>query len=110
MRDDKGRPTPKAVAWALWGGDAGFANVKRIRESMLAAERGVGVGGASGADSEAIATRQQDAAMAAASNGRLVAHMHYLSLTDPDLTVSDKESPMFFFTLVLGQFQTLQLF
>jgi hypothetical protein len=40
MRDDKGRPTPKAVAWALWGGDAGFSNVKRIRESMLAEERG----------------------------------------------------------------------
>jgi len=38
MRDDKGRPTPKAVAWALWGGDAGFSNVKRIRESMLAEE------------------------------------------------------------------------
>jgi len=94
MRDDKGRPTPKAVAWALWGGDAGFANVKRIRESMLAAERGRGhggvvAGGVVGADNET--TRRQ---VATPLNGRLVAHMHYLSLTDPDLTVSDKESPM----------------
>lgn len=34
MRDDKGRPTPKAVARALWGGDAGKKEVKRIRAAM----------------------------------------------------------------------------
>lgn len=39
MRDDKGKPTPKAVARALWGGDAGKRDVKRIRTAMLAAER-----------------------------------------------------------------------
>jgi hypothetical protein len=70
-------PTPKAVAWALWGGDAGFSNVKRIRESMLAEER----------SGDGEATRQQDDD---AANGRLVAHMHYLSLTDPEY----EESPM----------------
>ncbi len=70
-------PTPKAVAWALWGGDAGFSNVKRIRESMLAEER----------FGDGEATRQQDDE---AVKGRLVAHMHYLSLTDPEY----KESPM----------------
>ncbi|TXH42963.1 MAG: hypothetical protein E6Q97_34900 [Desulfurellales bacterium] len=69
MRDDKGRPTPKAVAWALWGGDAGFANVKRIRESMLAEERGLGLGRDGGTDDET--TRQPDGDTA---NGRLVAH------------------------------------
>ena len=73
MRDDRGRPTPKAVAWALWGGDAGFSNVKRIRESMQA--------------EETAATRQQGDDVA---KGRLVAHMHYLSLTDPEY----EESPM----------------
>lgn len=73
IRDDKGRPTPKAVAWALWGGDAGFSNVKRIRESMLA--------------EEAAATRRQGNDVA---KSRLVAHMHYLSLTDPEY----EESPM----------------
>jgi len=77
MRDDKGRPTSKAVAGALWGGDAAFSNVKRLRESMLAEER-FGAG---------EATRQQDDD---AAKGRLVAHMHYLSLTDPEY----KESPM----------------
>lgn len=94
MRDDKGRPTPKAVAWALWGGDDGFANVKRIRESMLAAERYVDDESGRNADNEATATRQRDAAAATASNGRLVAHMHYLSLTNPEYIPDYKESPM----------------
>ena len=97
MRDDKGRPTPKAVAWALWGGDAGFANVKRIRESTLAAERGLAAerrggvsnGDAQGTDDETTRQRGDDAA-----NGRLVAHMHYLSLTDPEYIPDYKESPM----------------
>ena len=39
MRDDKGKPTPKAVVRALWGGDAGKRDVKRIRAAMLAADR-----------------------------------------------------------------------
>lgn len=38
MRDDKGKPTPKAVARALWGGDAGKRDVKRIRDAMVRAD------------------------------------------------------------------------
>jgi hypothetical protein len=82
MRDDKGRPTPKAVAWALWGGDDGFANVKRIRESMLAEERGLAAERRGCTDDET--TGQPDGALGDTANGRLVAHMHYLSLTDPE--------------------------
>ena len=89
VRDDKGRPTPKAVAWALWGGDAGFSNIKRIRESMLAEERGLAAERRGGTDYET--TGQQ---VATSPNGRLVAHMHYLSLTIPEHIPDYKESPM----------------
>jgi len=39
LRDDKGKPTPKAVARALWGGDAGKKDATRLRNAMLAAEK-----------------------------------------------------------------------
>jgi hypothetical protein len=60
---------------------------------MLAAEQGLerggGAGGVVGTDDKT--TRQPDDG---AANGRLVAHMHYLSLTDPEYIPDYKESPM----------------
>jgi len=39
LRDDKGKPTPKAVARALWGGDAGKKDATKLRNAMVAAEK-----------------------------------------------------------------------
>jgi len=38
-QDDKGKPTPKRVAWALWGGDAGESQTAKLSRQMDAADK-----------------------------------------------------------------------